>query len=131
MTTHEIYPDTPEDVYDKYYAEDKRKSEILFLEREIEIAEKRLKKADALLRLESNPDWVVVMQDGYMDEFAKNAIRGLGRGNIKKEELHEVLEGIGSLQTHLEGLLQLANTAKMELPRMRDELVSLKTVVMN
>ena len=131
MTEKNLEPQSPEEVFKHYHAEDKRKGEIMILEREISMAEHRIKKADAYLRLEKNADWKTVMEEGFMDEFAKNAIKGLGRGNIDKSELHAVLESVGTLQTHLEGLLQLANTAKMDLPKMKDELVRLKTAEIN
>lgn len=122
-----VFPEVgQEEIHDKYYAEQKRLSDIERLKEDIEIAEERIRRADAFIALEKDENYQTIFEKGYFDQFAKGAIRACGRGSDKQKEFHGVLDGIGHCQVYLEGIMQFGAAAKTELPRMKDELANLQ-----
>jgi hypothetical protein len=118
------------DVFEQYHAQDKLEGDIKRLEKDIELGEMRLKREEAYLRLENNPDWKEIVEEGFFKDLANGAIKSLGKGqdaNIPKEEWVEILSSIGHFQTYLEGIMQFGAQAKSLLPQMKDDLAKLKT----
>ena len=120
-----------EEIHDRYHAESIRLGQISRLEQDIKLAEMRLERESAYLRLEGNKDWKEIVEEGFFKDLANGAIRSLGKGtqgNVPKEEWVEILSSIGHLQTYLEGVIQFGSKAKVELPQMKDELARLKSI---
>ena len=120
--------ESQEEIHDKFYAEQKRLSDIERLKEDIEIAEERIKRADAFIELEKNEHYKTIFEKGYFDQFLKGAVRACGRGTEKQKEFHSVIDGVGHCQVYLEGVMQFGSQAKIELPRMKDELARLQQV---
>lgn len=113
---------------EKYYAQQRLEGEVATLERQIEGHEKQIKKGEALLRLEQNEDFKMIIEEGFLKELALNAVYSRSQtGDEKiKAEMDDVITGCGILKTHLIGLMQLHAHAQLKLPQDRDELIRLK-----
>lgn len=121
---------TEDNVYDQFYAQEERLGAIEQLKLQIEVSEKQEKKANAFLKLEKNEDFQLVIEKGFIEDLGKSAIKALGRNPDEqhKEDMHNVILAIGILQAHFEGIAQLGARAKLELPRLRDELIRLQSL---
>jgi len=86
--------------------------------------------ADAVERLEKNPDWKKVIEEGYMKQKALDSVSLLAVPDIKaggkRTDVMEDLVAISNLQYHLMMIKQLgagakADLAELEGPEVEDE----------
>ena len=118
---------TEQEVFDKYYAEEQRKGAVDAITAQIKLTEEQIAMGDAFLRLEKDKDFILCIEKGYIQDVRDRIVKTLGRSLEEKvrNDLHMLLDGVGSFQTHLEGIMQLHGNAKTTLPQLKDELSGL------
>lgn len=117
------------ELFDAFYAMDEQQQEIYKLEKDIEVAEEYVALGKALKRLEENEDFKKVIEENFIADVPKRMAKALG-GSPKPEaekDFIKAISGVGVLEHHLEGIMQFAVRAQMELPLMKAQLVELKS----
>lgn len=119
-----------EEVHEAYYAPAERAGAIENLQKQIQNAKDHIEMEAAFKRLENNPDFVKVVEQGYVELTRDRCVRSLGNKLTKdvREDLQNILMGVGCFQQHLTGLMQHANVAKLQLPQMEDELFRIQSL---
>jgi hypothetical protein len=120
---------TEQEVYDKYYAQAEREAAIKHAKAQIELAVNQIAVSKALLRLEDNEDFKLVIEKGYVEGVRNSTTRALGR-SLKPEarlDFQSIIAGVGNFQSYLEGVMQLAHKAELSLPQLRDELAAISS----
>lgn len=125
--------DQPEDgrseqeLFDEFYEQEQRQAGVDALKREIELMETQVSLGEAFKRLEQNEDFQFVIERGYVEEVPRRMTRFLG-GNIDEHSRADAqmsISAVGVFQCHLEGIMQLALKAKMELPMTKANLAEM------
>ena len=90
------------------------------LAKAIEFAEKQVELAEALQRLQSNPDWQLVIEKRYFDDWAKTQVRNVGQyGPEQRKGFLEQAISRGHFDDYLYGIIQDGQVAKDTLPELR------------
>ena len=89
----------------------------------IEFANAKVDLAKALQRLKDNPDWKLVIEKGYFDNWALTQIRNVGSYNAEQTKGYlEQAKARGILDDYLYTVEQEGNMAKDALPELHKEI---------
>ena len=92
------------------------------LAKAIEFAEKQVELAEAVQRLQNNPDWQLVIDKRYMDDWAKTQVRNVGQyGPEQRKGFLEQAISRGHFDDFIYGIIQDGMAAKEALPELKKE----------
>ena len=93
------------------------------LAKAIEFAEKQVGLAEAVQRLQSNPDWQLVIEKRYFDDWAKTQVRNIGSYNMEQRKGYlEQAIARGILDDFIWHILEDGKAAKEALPSLKEEM---------
>lgn len=116
-----------DEIFDEFYAQEQREAAVNVLKGDIESHKEILEMAEAIVRLEDNPDFKLVIEKGYIEEVPKRLTKFLG-GNLDEHTRADAqmsITAVGVFQYHFEGIMQMSAKARLELPRLEQELVAI------
>ena len=85
---------------------------------ELETAKKMIARSDALKRLEANPDWQLLIDDGYFRDYAVSRIMLRASENTPqdiRDKLITDIDGIGSFKKFLDIVMLNGQQAASDL----------------
>lgn len=95
----------------------------LDLAKAIEFAEKQVELAEAVQRLQSNPDWQLIIDKRYMDDWARTQVRNVGQYNQdQRRGFLEQAMARGIFDDFIYGVVEDGKAAKAALPELKAEL---------
>jgi len=75
---------------------------------EVDTAKKMIARSDALRRLESNPDWKLIVDDGYFRDYAVSRVMLRSNDNLPqdvRDKLISDIDGIGAFRKFLDTVM--------------------------
>ena len=91
------------------------------IELSIEDAKKQVRRKEALIRLEENADFKMLITDGFMEKHAVRQVMMKGHPDLQSEKaqnmLNKQIDAIGQFKQFLLGIWTLGSNAEVALER--------------